>query len=98
MNGFLRACALATALGVGVLAGGTAGAGLQPLVYQVGVRLLFVGEQQGPLEVQHRARDRQYGGEPVAANNVWAQVSPGQGGLPSASCLTASANRPVRQA
>ena len=37
-------------------------------------------------------------GEPVAANNVWDQASPGQAGLPPASCVAASANRPVRQA
>jgi hypothetical protein len=39
-----------------------AGGGLELLVYQLGVRLLCAGEQQGPLEVQRRAKDRQYGG------------------------------------
>lgn len=37
-------------------------------------------------------------GEPVAANNVWAQASPGQASLPPASCVAASASRPVGQA
>ena len=39
-----------------------AGGGLQLLMYQLGARLLCTGEQQGPLEVQHLAKDRQYGG------------------------------------
>ncbi len=37
-------------------------------------------------------------GGTVAANNAWAQASPGQAGLPPASCVAAYANRPVRQA
>ncbi len=67
--------------------------GLPVLAYQIGVRLLCAGEQQGPLEVQHLAKDDNTG-EPVTANNVWAQASPGQAGLPPASCVAASANWP----
>jgi hypothetical protein len=37
-------------------------------------------------------------GEPVAADNVWAQASPGQAGLPPASCVAAAPSRPVSQA
>jgi hypothetical protein len=37
-------------------------------------------------------------GEPMAVNNVRAQASPGQAGPPPASCVAASANRPVGQA
>ena len=67
-----------------------AGGGLPVVAYQIGVRLLCAGEQQGPLEVQHLDNT----GEPVTANNVWAQASPGQAGLPPASSVAASANRP----
>lgn len=72
--------------------------GLQLPVYQLGVWLLCAGEQQEPLAVQQLAKDGQDGGELVAANNVWAQASPGQAGLPPTSCVAAAASRPVRQA
>jgi hypothetical protein len=71
--------------------------GLQLLVYQLGVRLLCTGEQQEPVAVQQLAKDGQ-DGQPVAADNVWAQASPGQAGLPSASCVTAAPSGPVSQA
>jgi hypothetical protein len=71
--------------------------GLQLLVYQLGVLLLCTGEQQEPVAVQQLARTDKTG-EPVAADNVWAQASPGQAGLPSASCVAAAPSRPVSQA
>jgi hypothetical protein len=71
--------------------------GLQFLVYQLGVRLLCASEQQEPVAVQQLAKTGKTG-ELVAANNVWAQASPGQAGLPPTFCVATAASRPVRQA